>query len=85
MSCDFVISRCPHERGWKVDRARRWLASFATLDDAMEAATRWASEHAASGTEPTRLYLERTRGRLEPVPFAAPVAPLRLVSRNAAA
>lgn len=85
MSCDYVISRCPREGAWKVDRARRWLASFASLDDALEATTRWATTHAAAGTETTRIWLERTRGRLEPVALPSPPATLRLVHTDAAA
>lgn len=67
VSCDFVVSRSPEPAGsWKVTRAGRWCATFVSFDDALASARRWAMDlYARPPGEATRVYVERTRGRLE--------------------
>lgn len=67
VSCDFVVSRSPEPAGsWKVTRAGRWCATFVSFDDALASARRWALElYSRPRGEETRVYIERTRSRLE--------------------
>lgn len=67
MSCDFVVSRSIEPIGaWKVTYCGRWLAAFRRFDDALVAARRWAvARYSGPAGAETRVFIERTRGRLE--------------------